>query len=220
MAEHTRFYLWLNTAIATVAIAASTTSGYFSWLAYRLKTRSLGFTVNATYECPLEFPKQGDGGLLSLCWNVTITNQSDIRISIVRFQAFDASDKNVIFRSGFPALEDARGEAIYPPLSLGAGEPQQYLMRVPISVPTAVASIAETLPQNATLHQLQSLAAKSGLDVVGNKVEVKYFDEQKQKATVSWIYGMRIALGEISFFTGRGNRFVAQMSFPPIFHVD
>lgn len=220
MAEHTRLHLWLNSVIAFVAFAASATSGYYAWQTYNLKTEALGFTVNPTFECPLEFRKVGDEGVLSLCWVVTITNQSDTRISIVRFQAFDVSDENTVFRSGYSALENARGEAVYPPLSLGAGEPQQYLMRVPFSVPAAVASLAKTLPENATLHQLQSMTLKSGLDVVGNKVEVKYFDEQKQQASVAWIYGMRVALGEIRFFTGRGNMFVARMSFPSIFHSD
>jgi hypothetical protein len=220
MAEHTRFHLWFNTVVASVALAASATSGYFAWKTYNLKTEALGFTINPTYECRLEFQKVGDEGLLSLCWVVIITNQSDIPISIVRFQAFDVSDNNRVFRSGFSALENARGEAISPPLSLGAGEPLQYLMRVPISVPAAVAALVETLPQNSTLHQLQSLTLKTGLDVVGNKVEVKYFDELKQQASVAWIYGMRVALGEIRFLTGRGNMFVARMSFPPILHTD
>jgi hypothetical protein len=185
-----------------------------------LKTESLGFTINPTYDCRLEFQKLGEAGVLSLGWIVTITNQSDTRISIVRFQAFDVSEQNTVFRSGFSILENAQGEAISPPLSLGPGDAQKYLMRVPISVPAAVVSLAETLPQHATLEQLQFLTARSGLDVVGNKVEVKYFGEQKQQAVVSWIYGMRIAVGEIRFRTGRDNMFVARMSFPPVLHAD
>jgi hypothetical protein len=220
MAEHTRLHLWLNTAISCFALAASATSGYYALQTFKLKNESLGFTTNPTYDCPLEFQKVGDGALLSLCWLVTMTNQSDARISIVRFQAFDMSEKTAVFSSGLPALEDAQGKAIYPPLSLGAGEPRQYLMRVPTSVPASVALLAETLPPTASLHQLQSLALKSSLDLVGNKVEVKYFDEEKRQASVSWIYGMRVAVGEIRFLTGRGNAFVAQMSFPPVLHLD
>lgn len=220
MAEHTRAHLWLNTIIAFIALGISAWSGYVAWQTYHLKTESLGFTVNATYECPLEFRKLGNEGVLSLCWLVTITNQSDIRISIVRVQAFDVTDNGPIFRSGFSILENARGEAISPPLSLGPGEPQQYIMRVPVSVPAAVASLAETLPHGVSLHQLQSLALRSSLDVIGNKVDVKYFDDQKREAAVSWKYGMRVAIGEIHFFTGRGNMFSAQMSFPPILHAD
>jgi hypothetical protein len=60
MAEHTRLHLWLNTVIALVAVAASATSGYYNWQTYNLKTESLGFTINATYECPLEFQKVGE----------------------------------------------------------------------------------------------------------------------------------------------------------------
>jgi hypothetical protein len=151
---------------------------------------------------------------------VTITNQSDTRTSVVRFQEFEASDKGAIFRSGFSPIENSRGEAIHPPLSLDAGEPQQYLMRVAFSVPADVAQLAETLPQNATLHQLQYLTLKAGLDIIGNKVTVKYFDEDKQHATTTWPSYMHVAIGEIRFLTGRGNLFVARMSFPPVFHFD
>jgi hypothetical protein len=91
-------------------------------------------------------------------------------------------------------------------------------MRVAFSVPASVAQLVEALPQNASLHQLQSLALKAGLDVVGNKVTVKYLDEDKQHAAVSWPPDMRVVIGEIRFLTGRGNLFVARMSFPPIFH--
>jgi hypothetical protein len=220
MAEHTRLHLWLNTTIALIAAAVSATSGYFAWQTYKMKTESLGFTVNPTYDCPIEFRKIGDERLLSLCWLVTVTNQSDTRTSIVRYQEFDASDKGAVFRSGFSPLENFRGEAIHPPLSLDAGEPQQYLMRVAFTVPAGVAQLAETLPQSASLHQLQSLTAKAGLDVVGNKVTVKYFDEDKQHATIVWPSDMRVVIGEIRFLTGRGNLFVARMSFPPIFHFD
>ena len=201
-------------------MAASATSGYFAWQTYTLKTEALGFTVNPTYDCHLEFKKMGDDGVLSLCWIVTITNQSDLRVSIVRFQAFDASDKNVIFRSGFPALEDSEGKSVSAPLSLGPGEPQQYLMRVPFVVPSSVASLAQTLPATATLYQLQSLTLKSNLDVLGNKVQVKYFDEEKKNLSVSWPYDMRVVTGAIQFFTGRGNKIIAQVSFPPLFHTD
>ena len=89
-------------------------------------------------------------------------------------------------------------------------------MRVAISVPAGVAQLAENLPQNASLHQLQSLTLKAGLDVIGNKVTVKYFDEDKQHATTTWPSDMRVVIGEIRFLTGRGNLFVARMSFPPI----
>jgi hypothetical protein len=215
MAEHTQFHLWLNTAVAFVALSASATSGYFAWQTYKLKVESLGFTIKQTLDCPAKFQKYGKEGFLSLCWDVTITNQSDTRISIVRFQAFDVSNKNVTFAGGFPTLENRRGETIHPPLSLGAGEPQQYLMRVPFLIPSTVAAIAETLPKGATLNQLQDLAFGSGLDIIGNKVDVQFFGEQNQSRLASWNKEMRIVTGAIHFVTGRGNIFIAQMSFPP-----
>jgi hypothetical protein len=220
MAEHTRLHLWLNTIIAVAAMAASGTSGYFAWQSYTLKTEALGFTVNSTNDCRLEFTKMGEDGVLSLCWIVTITNQSDLRVSIVRFQAFDVSEKNVIFRSGFPALEDSEGKTVSAPFSLGPGEPKQFLMRVPFAVPNSVASLAKTLPETATLHHLQSIAIKSDLDILGNKVQVKYFDEGRENVLVTWPDNMRVVTGAIQFFTGRGNKFIAQMTFPPVLHTD
>ena len=206
----------MNSAVAMAALVASGISATFAWRSYNLKSESLGFTVRPTYECPLEFRN----GTLALCWHVTITNQSETRISIVRYQAFDVSKGPAIHRSGFSTIQGIRGEPIFPPIVLEGGDARVYLMRVPFDVPPAVAALAETLPQDASLHQLQSLTLKSGVDVIGNKVDVKYFDEQKRQASVSWIYGLQVVIGEIKFFTGRNNIFSARMSFPPILRAE
>jgi hypothetical protein len=220
MAEHSRFHLWLNTFIAALAIVVAALSSYYAWKSYELKAESLGFTLIPTYDCPLEFRRSGEGGILSLCWNATIANQSDARIAVVAVRAFEVSAKNTGFAADTGVLEDGqvlengRGEAVSPPLSLGAGEPQQYLMRVPVRVPSTIASLAVSLPKNATLEQLQSLALKSDLDLIGNKVVVTYHDEDNKPYIVFWGPGTRFAQFQIQFHTGRGNTFIAIVGFP------
>jgi len=219
MAEHTRLHLWLNTFIAALAMLVSVPSGYYAWKSYELKTESLGFTLIPTYDCPLEFQRSGEGGVLSLCWSATIANQSDTRIAIVMVRALEVAPKNASFAAQFglvteQVLENRRGEGVSPPLSLDAGEAQQYLMRAPVRVPSSIVSLAESLPKNATLEQLQALALKADLDLIGNKVLVKYLDEGNEPAWVGWGPGTRLAECEIHFRTGRGNNFVARVHFP------
>ena len=220
MAKPAKSHLWLNSAIAIAALVVSAFSLIFTWETYDRSSESLGFTIRGTYDCSVEFQKFGSEGILSLCWFVTITNRSDTRISIVEYQSFEISNGQPVYRSGFPVVENEQGARIIPPIVLDGGDARTYLMRIPFSVSSEVASLAETLPQGATLHQLQSLTLKSSFDVIGNKVVVRFYDDQKRQASISWPSDMRVDLGEIRFWTGRGGMFSTQMSFPPIFHVD
>jgi hypothetical protein len=125
----------------------------------------VGFTSNFTFQCPLEF----DSIFLSLCWLVTITNQSDSKTSIVIVQAFDNSDNKKSFASGFPVIEDFNGTSLGLPLVLDGGEAHQYLIRVPIRVPEAVATLAAKMPQGSSLKALQHALLESNLDFVATK---------------------------------------------------
>jgi len=221
MAKHPRLHFGLSTVMAVAALVLSGISLVFTWKTYDRSNESLGFIARSTYECPLEFQKADSDGILSLCWFVTITNRSETRTSIIEYQAFDVSNGQPVYRSGFPVIENEKGGRITTPIVLDGGDARTYLMRVPFSVPSEVASLAETLPQVATLHQLQSVALKSNLDVIGNKVSVRIYDPQEERqAIISWPSDMRVDLGEIRLWTGRGSMFSTQMSFPPIFHVD
>lgn len=220
MAEHTRAHLWLNTGISILAVVVSAFSGVISWQSASLKREDLGFTINPTYSCTVEFHKEGDGGALSVCWIVMMTNRSNSRLSIVRAQAFETTGGNAVFRSGFRMLEDMHGSLVGLPINLDGGESAQYLMRIPIAVPVSIAALVEKSPDNSSLYQLKRSAQEVGLDIVGNVVRVHYYDETKQSGTVSWDSSMNVSTGEIRFYTGRGNKFTATMSFPPIFHFD
>lgn len=86
MAEYTKMHLWLNTAVACLALIASGGSAFFAWRSYHLKEESIGFVVRPKYDCKLEyFPQNLDEklaekvGAIGFCWNVTMTNQSELR---------------------------------------------------------------------------------------------------------------------------------------------
>ena len=215
-AEGTDYFKWVGAAVSLVALILSGASYYNSIQSDKRKDESLGFTSNITFQCPLEF----DPAFLSLCWLVTITNQSDSKTSIVIVQAFDNSDNKKSFASSYPVIEDSNGAPVGLPLVLDGGEAHQYLIRVPIRVPEAVAAQAAKMPKGSSLKALQHALLDSNLDFVGNQIDVRFSDEQKQHAIVSWTHGMHMAVGNVHFMTGRSKLFLATLVFPQVFHTD
>jgi hypothetical protein len=214
--ETADYFKWAAAAMSFGALIISGASYYNSIQSDKRKDESLGFTSNFTFQCPLEF----DSIFLSLCWLVTITNQSDSKTSIVLVQAFDNSDNKKSFASGFPVIEDFDGASVGLPLVLDGGEAHQYLIRVPIRVPDAVATQAAKMPKGSSLKALQHALLESNLDFVGNQVDVRFADAQKQQAIVSWTHGMHMAVGNVHFMTGRRKLFLATLTFPQLFHTD
>jgi hypothetical protein len=220
MAEHTKSHLWLNTGIACLALLASAGSVLFAWRTYQLKSESVGFTVRQTYECLVEFQKIGNAGVLGLCWMVTISNQSDSRISLISHQALAIENAGATFYSGFTEVEDEHGKPVPFPIILDAGEARPYLVRAPISVPQSVAMIIDTLSKSAPLGSLkvtavQNAAAGAGLDIIGNSVDVKTYGDG---LIISWPVNYRQAVAFLSLQSGRGTIFVSQLTFPPTTH--
>lgn len=214
--EKPDYFKWVGAVFSLVALILSGASYYNSTQSDKRKDESLGFTSNFTYECPLEF----DSMVLSLCWVVTITNQSESKTSIVLAQAFDNSDNNKMFVSGFPVIEDSNGALVGLPIVLDGGEAHQYVIRVPIRVPPAVAAQAAKLPKGAPLKKLQEALLESKIDLVGNEVDVRFFDDQNKSSIISWTHGMHMAIGNVQFMTGRKKLFVATLTFPQIFHTN
>jgi hypothetical protein len=214
--EKRDYFKWAGGVGSFVALVISGLSYYNSIQSDKRKDESLGFTSNFTFECPVEF----DSALLSLCWFVTITNQSDSKTSIVIVQASDNSDNKKSFASGFPVIEDSKGVSVGLPLVLDGGEAHQYLVRVPIRVPEAVTAQAAKMPKGSSLKALQHALLDSNLDLVGNQIDVRFSDEEKLHAIVSWTHGMHLAVGNVHFMTGRSKLFVATVTYPQVFNID
>jgi hypothetical protein len=218
MAEYTKAHLWLNTAVACLALAASSGSAIFSWRSYQLKRESIGFIARTALDCKVQYQKFGDAGLLGLCWMVTITNQSESRTSIVTHQVFSLINGARSFHSGFTEVESVKGETTQFPIILDGGEAKSYLVRAPFDIPPPVVKVVEGIlvgrpSQVFQLSDFQRLLFHENLDLIGNHVTLKYLDAGAFAA--SWDSNQRFAVAQAQFETGRGNAFVVQMSYPP-----
>jgi hypothetical protein len=110
MAEHTKAHLWINTTIALCALAASLASAAISWGSFKMKTENLEFLVTTDRDCGLPADDTQTNSaryFTEACWNLTITNNSERRTSIVKFDGYqfslsDAEDH----RTAFPIVID------------------------------------------------------------------------------------------------------------------
>jgi hypothetical protein len=218
MAEHTKAHLWVNTLIACGALAVAGFSGIVSWKSLQLKNESIGFVQRPTFDCRVEYEKIEEHGALGICWNVTITNESDSRTSLVLHQAQSVREGGGTFFSGFTEVEDGHGKAVPFPVVLDAGEARSYVIRVPFEVPETVAKIINPLisgtnSQLLSLNAIKAILSDASLDLVGNSVEVKKYGDER---TISWIKQFTPAIGQVKFFTGRGGLFTLQVVFPTV----
>jgi hypothetical protein len=217
MAEHTKAHLWINTCIAVLAFVASGATAMLSWWTYQLKSESLGFTTRANYDCRIQFVKFGNTGVLGICASVTITNQSDIRTSIVSYDTHSVVDGATSHFSGFTELEDENGKQIALPVAIGAGDPLAYVMRVPITVPQSVTQIIDKMGGSAplsslTLDNLMDEVLRSAIDLIGNPVEVHPDSGRK---LVTYGRSANVVIAFMRFHTGRHNTFTAKFTYPP-----
>jgi hypothetical protein len=217
MAEHTTAHLWINTTIAVCAFLAAAGNALFNWMAYGLKSEMLFFSGNFSYDCNLQFAKDGSTGVLGLCWMVTVTNRIETRTAIVNHQAFFVLPRGLSFYSGFTEIEDDQGRPITFPIVLDGGDAKSYMMRVPVPVPESVVKIIESVPglssaRSSRLIVLKNAASKENVDIVGNQVEVR---GNIGNEVISWKPGFNTAVGRINFTTGRGNIFSATLRYPP-----
>jgi hypothetical protein len=243
MAELSKAHLWINTGIAISAFLASATSALYAYNTYTLKDESLSFSALPTWDCRIEYQKIGDGGVLGLCWLVTVTNQSDRRTSIISHQAFELEDVTVanqsdrrtsisghqlfdlkargsIYRSGYTEIEDVgSGHPTSFPIVLDSGEAKSYIFRVPISVPSSVAKIIESASKtdsasrHLTFKELEHDTFDAGLDILGTPVTVRHFSPDLYDA--EYDTGFRKVIGQMKLVTGRGREFNCNMAFPP-----
>jgi hypothetical protein len=142
LAEHTKLHLWLNTGIALAAFAAAGTSGFVSWKSYSLNVESLGFSSIFTYDCPFGY---GVGGrekvehtFLSLCWRVTVANQSGSRISVVGYTiSRSATEKGGLVND----VLDLKGHSIPMPFTLDAGDARRVIVSAGVPITDALGKL-------------------------------------------------------------------------------
>ena len=210
MAEHTKLHLWLNTTIAALALVAAGASAYISWRTYEFKDKSIGFSPAAYYpDCRLEYVSVKEGHAIGLCWHVTISNESDTKISLVDHQAFMGEEPPSWRNPIVTEVEGDNGSVARFPIVLEGGAAQKYLLRVPLPLPAHTNSLVKDFweqqrDSSPTLKALETFLFKHYTDFYGNVFEPK-------PGLQTWT----LTVAQMKFTTGRGNIFTAQLFAPP-----
>jgi hypothetical protein len=220
MAEPTKTHLWINTGIAALALLAAGGSALFSCRNYNLSTESIGLSGTFTYDCGPSFgwgPSTSGKRTpqISLCWKVTVANQSTARTSIVDFASEDETKMLLTPLVPLAHLLTDKGAQLPTPLTLDGGEARTITVRIPVSGTPLLEKMIHDFnaPNNPTLMDFAHYAAQNNLDVLGYPVEKKEVSDLKL-IFVTFPANYKGATVSLRLKTGRDNTFSAELHFP------
>jgi hypothetical protein len=211
---------WINSIGVIVALAVSCTSAYFAWQSNRMRYEDLAFSSGPSGSCRVQYTNLGDQSLLGLCWNVTISNRSEDKVSLIEHRLLNVqSSGGVLYGVGFQEFETTQGAPVMFPMTLDGGESKQFIVRAPVPVPSTVAKIIRDLSQsranaNLSLGELQNRLAQSKLDLLGDPIVVSAMENGEVKA---WSLAPPFArtVNFLEVRTGRGKLFDTYLVWPP-----
>lgn len=178
--------------------------------------------VRPVGDCRTEYHGSAKRGAIGLCWSVTLSNDSENRLSIVDHRVFNLQDGRKAWIGGFQTLEAADGKPIQLPITLDGGEAKKIFVRGGIWVPAAVARAIAEMPefQNHTLGavplaSVQRALAKKNLDFIGNTVDPTIIDGKYRGFSI--LPPVKGVVNVLTLATGRGMTFSTRMTYPPGF---
>jgi hypothetical protein len=83
MADLPRIHAWINSAGVILTLALAGYSINIAWKAYHMKEEDISSESLPNHDCQLQYHKMGDGGIIGLCWIVTLGNKSENKLSVV-----------------------------------------------------------------------------------------------------------------------------------------
>jgi hypothetical protein len=222
VAEHTKLHLWFNTIVSLSAAAFAGAIAYNGWNVYSLNIESVGFTSRFTYDCPISFGFLSAKGTdavphVGLCWTVTVANQSNIRISVIRYVAALPSSNAQQALPSSVEIVDANGKDVPTPIIFDSGEARTLLIRASVPGTILLKTIIDDFVKTSGndkfyLSDLAYSAAQSNFDVLGNPIETHDLAGWGHILTFPANYKQTIV--SLKFNTGRNNTFSTQLIFP------
>jgi hypothetical protein len=224
--------VWINTAIAVVALLVASGALVVSYLSYNLNTETISLSGTFTYDC---FPGFGSGpstapgrrppATINLCWKVIVANQSTARISIVDFASeLEAPHpllpadklKLPLPLSPFGVRTD-NGKELTTPLVLDGGEARAITVSIPVSGTPLLEKLVKDFVEapkapDYSLMDFAYYAAQNNLDVLGNPVEKRSAGDFL--IVVKFPTSYKGTTVPLRLKTGRGNTFSTELRFP------
>jgi hypothetical protein len=220
MAEHSKTHLWINTAIASLALLVAAGSAIISYRTFNLSTESIGISGTFTYDCPLSFGLTTSSSTpgkhsaeIGLCWKLTVANQSTARSAVVRFWTVADDDK----RYQIPAnMLTEKGTTLPLPLILDGGEARTLIARISVAgtplLERTVQDFAKANPDARSLADFAYFAAQANLDALGNPIETQKFTDDVNLITFPSNY--KSTNVSLQLMTGRNHTFNNLLVFP------
>ena len=221
MVEHTRTHLWVNTLIAVAALVASGVSSVLTWWNYSLKSEALGFDTSKASSCRLDVDPRKVGHI-GICWKITISNRSDSRTSIIRYQTSEifSDAPSLEIPGNRPDMEYMDGSSTSTPIVLEGGESKSYIVRVRFLFSGRLGDVYGALftgSTNTTLSMFdaEKAACTAGFDLIGNEIKR---DDCGFNYPAWTHYNVRPYQREGRFrvWTGRGNFFDLRLTYPQL----
>jgi hypothetical protein len=220
--DKSSLHTWVNSLGTVLALIVAMLSAYFSWQGIQLKAELVSFTQQPT-DCPIKFSKIGEDGVVGVCWNVIVANQSEIRLSIVKTKvfAFDRAEApgkrstSTLHYSHFSGFWTDADKSVTLPIILDGGESKAFLVYFPVRVVPEAAAIAVDFLKEfpaGTVSALSKRLADHGLDFVGNNVEQRIIEGRSLRSINPPV---KFSSSILHVETGRGGIFFTQVSSPP-----
>jgi hypothetical protein len=159
---------------------------------------------------------------IGVCWDVTIANTSDAKLSIVNAKIQGVTGSGPASVGGFQNFEQIGGSPLSFPVTLDGGEATRILVRVPGLVDKLIMAIVADFAHAQVgttgklwLQDVQRLLALENLDLAGN---------QRRPFSAGSHVGERLFIGPMKFITyalvlstGRGSKFNGLLTYPSTF---
>ncbi|WP_155641250.1 hypothetical protein [Burkholderia cepacia] len=225
MAQNNSFHTWVNTVGVVAALVISGLSALFAYESNQAKAESLALVAVPVDTCPVRYSGDDEKGALGLCWDVTIANGSENRLSLVNYQIRSVGRSNQETNLPGSALETVDGEPLSLPMSLDGGEAKRIRVRssVPIdgAVNSAIRQIMNPREQGKSslavppnMRELSiALARLAHVDIAGNPLENIAEDDNTVRWT--WQEPANYLRSIIRVQTGRGG-WAAQWLVQPV----
>jgi len=130
---------WINSVGIIITFAIAGFSAWVSWTTYQLKKEDILAVATYDNSCPanyVNFQAYGStivDGSLGLCWNVTIANKSEDKLSIIGafvYRVGKGGSLDADYIPGFHFTEEMNGNSLEFPVVLDGGAARRFRVRV------------------------------------------------------------------------------------------
>lgn len=126
-------HLWISSVGVILALFLSGITAWYGWKTIEIKEEKLSILASPTVECVLQVEFLENGLVdLSMCWDITLINQSESTVSIISVFPIEVLSDVVMLHGG--EVKGTGGEDYSLPFSIEAGGARKFVLTTPTMV--------------------------------------------------------------------------------------